>query len=1151
MADKPKKGKKSFKSFNPKNIIDVKPTLDEAVKKTAVISFGRMNPITIGHEKLVGKVTTEARMRKGTPMIFLTHSEDAKKNPLSYNDKIKFAQKAFGKIVVKSPARTIIEVTKYLTGKYSNLVMVVGSDRIKEFESLLNKYNNKEFKFDNIEVVSSGDRDPDAEGVTGMSGTKMRELASKNDITAFTKGLPNRLKPNAKQVLLAVRKGMNMSEENIVEEQELDEALSRMARRKRSIAARRARFRMKRGRERAKKRVASLDVLKRRARKAAIKFFKKRFTKGRNYNTMSAGEKEIIDKRVEKISKKRLDQIARKLLPKIKRKELDRRKAMMARQTKNEEVHLEEASKADTRVRKRPHMMMDSKGAVKFDGRFKIYKKKTVNESVEDEVVDLMESTEAFANSVSPEQIDELSKEKLAGYEKKARTSAIVNALKFGKKAHDKYKKREAGLKKASKKTGTQYSNAWRHESNASGEKNLELDRERAAKAKLKPNDRAKIDAIKSMMKHANEETQIDELSNDLLQRYDDAKEKKHRQPDGSTKYKSVHQSLKRTVGGIRSLKRQAGFKAPTNKVSRADHFAAYGKDGHKVVAKHNKKVARESVEYDLNEDAKVIAHLVKKGLNPKDAAASTKKHLPYVKKAYGNLSPAQAAAKVSMARANEEKQIDELSKDTLKSYRKKADKSAVDSLTSNDPKQKLKYGKRLTGMGRATKRLNKEEKQIDELSKDTLMKYSDAASKDLMKAVHGDKTSNIYKVNKTSKSGKPLTVQGIRRRQNKKFDRRTSQSGDAYRKAQAMESVEQIDELSKDTLGSYIGKATDDKKAWKDTRKAFAKKGYKDHGFENSKIAKRNTGIKKAASRLTKEDTQFDESIHHDIDHSDPDFKRLLKKHNVTHSVVKRGPQSGDSIKLHGDKKNVQHVSKVLRNPEQHQNEAWSPLSKGTQDHIADVQQKRANDLKKLRDAKRAKNPTFMDKFKKGFKKEDTEQLDELNPSTLGRYSRAAARDVGITSDHKRIKKRLKGIDNATHKLAMKAIRGGVRESKVPFDPPYKKVKSGTTIDKSGAKHTPMSKARHLAQMAIKQAMDKKQKKEDVNEATWSVDVAGMPKFYVDGKSQGDVKKELRKLIKSDKIKEIIVKRVQPIEVRKDFRQRSQDPSGKAETEE
>jgi len=100
-------------------------------------------------------------------------------------------------------------------------------------------------------------------------------------------------------------------------------------------------------------------------------------------------------------------------------------------------------------------------------------------------------------------KIDEMSKEKLAGYEKKARTSAIVNALKFGKKADDKYKKRAAGLKRAAKTTGTKYSDAW-HESNASGEKNLQLDRERAVKKKLKPSDRVKVDAIRAMMKNAN-----------------------------------------------------------------------------------------------------------------------------------------------------------------------------------------------------------------------------------------------------------------------------------------------------------------------------------------------------------------------------------------------------------------------------------------------------------------------------------------------------------------------------------------------------------------------------------------------------------------------------------------------------------------------
>ena len=242
------------------------------------------------------------------------------------------------------------------------------------------------------------------------------------------------------------------------------------------------------------------------------------------------------------------------------------------------------------------------------------------------------------------------------------------------------------------------------------------LDQQRKAGQHDKQNIKRAAGINKAVNKLTKEDTQIDELSNDLLKRYDQGVEKKHRQPDGSTKYKSSNQSLKRLIGGLRSSKRQAGFKAPTDKVSKAQHL-------NKLIKNAEKK---ESVEYDLNEDAKVIAHLVKKGLNPKDAAASTKKHLPYVKKAYGNLSPAQAAAKVSIARANE--------------------------------------------------------------------------------------------------------------------------------------SVEKVDELSKNTLGSYIGKATDDKKGWRDVKKDFKAKGWKTGGFPDKKVAKRDVGIKKAASRLAKEDTQLDE---------------------------------------------------------------------------------------------------------------------------------------------------------------------------------------------------------------------------------------------------------------------------------------------------
>ena len=95
-------------------------------KGTAVISFGRMNPVTSGHERLVNKVLQVAAQSKGTPLIYLSHSEDARKNPLSYNDsKIKFAKQAFGKVIQKSKARTIIEVAKELSGKYQQTLLLL------------------------------------------------------------------------------------------------------------------------------------------------------------------------------------------------------------------------------------------------------------------------------------------------------------------------------------------------------------------------------------------------------------------------------------------------------------------------------------------------------------------------------------------------------------------------------------------------------------------------------------------------------------------------------------------------------------------------------------------------------------------------------------------------------------------------------------------------------------------------------------------------------------------------------------------------------------------------------------------------------------------------------------------------------------------
>ena len=414
MATPPDKKKlKGFKEFDPSKYIDTEPTIEEAVmKNTVVVSFGRMNPITSGHEKLIDKVSSEAARRKADPMVFMSHSQDAKKNPLSYDDKVKFAKKAFGNTIQKSNSKTIIDIAKSLSGKYKNFVMVVGSDRVDEFQKMLSKYNGKEFNFENIEIVSAGERDPDAEGVEGMSASKMRSLAASNNTKEFSKGLPKKLQSSASDIMAAVRKGMNMTEENINEDttEDINEALTRQQRRKRSIAMRKNRFKIRRGKEKSERKTASREILMKRARKAAINIFKKKFSKNRPYEELSAGEKEVVDKRVEKISSRRIDSIARKLMPVVKQRERDRRASKNAAASgapKNESI--DEASYKDTRTLKRPHQLMDSSNKPKFDARFRMFKKKNVNESVDNlaqELVDLVEATESFVEAKLPHALD-------------------------------------------------------------------------------------------------------------------------------------------------------------------------------------------------------------------------------------------------------------------------------------------------------------------------------------------------------------------------------------------------------------------------------------------------------------------------------------------------------------------------------------------------------------------------------------------------------------------------------------------------------------------------------------------------------------------------------------------------------------------------
>jgi len=201
--------------------------LIEARGDTAVFTFGRFNPPTIGHEKVIDAVAKEQGKNPGAPMyVFPSHSNDPKKNPLPHALKVAYMKKMFRKYatnITVSKARNIFEVATFLHDKgHRAIVMVVGSDRVAEFDRLLNEYNGVQGKhgyygFDNIEVKSAGERDPDAEGVEGMSASKMRAAAVEGDLDSFKQGVPSSFK-DVEKLYKDVRKNMGIREERMMGE---------------------------------------------------------------------------------------------------------------------------------------------------------------------------------------------------------------------------------------------------------------------------------------------------------------------------------------------------------------------------------------------------------------------------------------------------------------------------------------------------------------------------------------------------------------------------------------------------------------------------------------------------------------------------------------------------------------------------------------------------------------------------------------------------------------------------------------------------------------------------------------------------------------------------------------------------------------------
>ena len=194
----------------------LEPPEVEKTKGTLTIAFGRFNPPTTGHEKLLDTVAKSSD--DGDYVIVPSRSQDPKKNPLDTDTKVSIMRQMFpqhSERIVNDPQnRTIFDVLKkaHMDG-YANVRIVGGADRQKEFDKLVNNYNGKMYQFDNVEVRSAGDRDPDSDDVEGMSASKQRKAAAENNFDAFYKGVPSTMsKKAAREMFNNIRLAMNVAE---------------------------------------------------------------------------------------------------------------------------------------------------------------------------------------------------------------------------------------------------------------------------------------------------------------------------------------------------------------------------------------------------------------------------------------------------------------------------------------------------------------------------------------------------------------------------------------------------------------------------------------------------------------------------------------------------------------------------------------------------------------------------------------------------------------------------------------------------------------------------------------------------------------------------------------------------------------------------
>lgn len=369
--DKKKKSLKDIKNGTGKTIlgsqpdqIDLEPrttndkSFAEAKESTAVFTFGRFNPPTVGHEKLINKVANVAKEHNGSAHIFASHTENKSKDPLPQSKKVGYLQKVAGSSAdvhgsSKESPSFLHAAKKLHDAGHKHLVMVAGSDRVDEYQKTLNKYNGHpdHFNFKSIKVVSAGQRDPDAEGVEGMSGTKMRALARSGKHSEFKAGLPKSLHPHAKEIgdhIRSVPEAKEMEGDDpcwdgyqmvghkmkkgkkvpncVPEEVELEERVLNIQQRiKRALQMRKIEPKLQRFRELAKRKMAGEPQLKRRAQKMARQVVRRRVAgqRGIDYQKLAPSDKMQIDRQVDK-KVALIQALAKRMYPRVRKAEVER-----------------------------------------------------------------------------------------------------------------------------------------------------------------------------------------------------------------------------------------------------------------------------------------------------------------------------------------------------------------------------------------------------------------------------------------------------------------------------------------------------------------------------------------------------------------------------------------------------------------------------------------------------------------------------------------------------------------------------------------------------------------------------------------------------------------------------------------------------------